>query len=503
MSIGPARATAALVAALALGIAGSASESPLAAAAGAANDATCNDARASMVFGYFDHTGAWYRQRGFREDQAVAYHWRPANGQAVVVLYNDVSRVRVKEVSAEDLAAAVRDRIQARETDIAGYLEQARKNGHVKVLLQVPPDIVSHWDKDPALRGLLAEFVKRWASDPALAGFYLFDEPELAGIPTATLANAADMVRKHAATGGATVAISVASSAVAANKPILREFASASPRIFDQLLVNRYPINRAYRAASRAPGKAGASTDTMAAKLGLAADKAQREGLADNEFANLSDYYDSLVASTRVPNLAGRPIFASMQAFGLRDDCDGANCKVLKERNPSRSPTWNELLYMLTSIWMSGNDGAVLYSRYFALYDTALTKRLANLEDLMAVYGRLPGCGSVATVLAAGARGRAASGAPDGILARFARAPGSTQPSHVIVLHDISGESVVRVLFDRKLPPVTATELRFDTQGNPAASSPVTMDRSADAARQEMQIRLQGHGAKIFRLRYD
>ena len=104
----------------------------------------------------------------------------------------------------------------------------------------------------------------------------------------------------------------------------------------------------------------------------------------DNEFQNLGDYYDSLVASTKVSG-PRRP--AGVCRRSRRTACATTVTARSARRHASARhagrPTWNELLYMYSSVWMSGVDGAVLYSRYFSLYDGALRKRLDNLEALM------------------------------------------------------------------------------------------------------------------------
>ncbi len=448
-----------------------------------------------MVVGYFDHTAAWYRrQPKMKPNQMAAQAWKPPAQGGIVVLYSDVSQVKTEEDAGSISIDEIRSRMQEREGDIEGYLNASRKNG-IKVRIQVPPDIVEHWATEPKTRAVLREFVKRWAGHAATAGFYLFDEPELSDLPASTLEQVAAVVRENAPKS--VLAISVASSAVAENKPLLRAYVNAKPRIFDELLVNRYPVYRAYGTAS-AKGGTG-----MNAKLGLATDKAARENLMDNEFQNLGDYYDSLVASTKVSGLAGRPVYASFQAYGLRDDCDGPQCKATRERKARRSPTWNELIYMYASVWMSGVDGAVLYSRYFSLYDGALRKRLDNLEALMGpVFGALPRCNSDVTVRNATASRKAALWAPANVVARLATEPGAKAPGYLIVLHRTANRENVRLQLDDAAGVTRAAELRFNAQG--AAVEPVvqSLDGSPGDVR-ALLLDLDGVGVRVFRLSYD
>jgi hypothetical protein len=455
----------------------------------------CSAGGPPMVAGYFDHTAAWYRrQPKLKPGQIAPLTWKVPPQGGIVVLYSDVSTVQSEEDAGDLAAAQVRTRMQEREGDIEDYLNAARKN-NIRVRIQVPPDIVSRWTADPGMRELLAAFVKRWSSHPATAGYYLFDEPELSDVPASTLAAVAGVIRKHAPKSR--LAISVASSAVAENKPTLRDYATAEPRIFDEILVNRYPVYRAYGSAG---GKGGPG---MSAKLGLSAEKAGRENLADNEFQNLGDYYDSLVASTRVPGLSGRPVYASLQAYGLRDDCDGPDCKATRERKARRSPTWNELLYMYASVWMSGVEGAVLYSRYFSLYDGALRKRIDNLEALMgSVFGTLPGCKPDVTVRTTNAPRKANASAPaGGVLARLAVAPGTDAPGYLVVLNKDSGRASVRLQLDGAPAVTRAVELRFNAQGGAVEPAPQRLEGSAGG--RALLIEFEGAGVRLFRLSYD
>lgn len=433
-----------------------------------------------MVVGYFDHTAAWYRQRPrFRTDQTLPHVWKAGHPEALVVLYNDIA----PPAGAGDVGK----QIEARSADIADYLESAHRNGKVKVLLQVPQVLVKGWNEDPASRDLMRQFISGWSRYPALAGFYVFDEPDIKRIPVRTLQEVASLIKQHAPSGRNTAAISVAHSSSSEVKPQIREFTNASPRAFDAMLVNRYPVFRKYAR----PG--AAKSPSMGAKLGLPADKAARENLADNEFANLEDYYDSLVTATTMPGLGDRPVYASLQAYGLRDDCDGPECKAVTERNPRRSPTWNEILYLFTSAWMSGADGAVLYSHYFSLYDKALRARLDNLEGLMTrVYAHLPECEAVPIE-----PGKAKS-----VLARFAGKPGSGKPDYLVVMYGLQGRTPVRISLAGRHRPTDVEELRFDEQGNSRDPALQSATAGAKGAR-ELRLSLQGFGVKIFRLRYE
>lgn len=470
----------------ACGTAGAQAEAPQSCAAGGQ----------PMVVGYFDHTAAWYRrQPKLKPGQMAAQAWQPPAQGGIVVLYSDVSTVKTEEDEGDVGIEQIRMRMQEREGDIEGYLNASRKKG-IAVRIQVPPDIVSHWAAEPQTRDLLRDFVKRWSGHPAAAGFYLYDEPELSNVPASTLAEVAGVIRKLAPKS--LLSISVASSAIAENKPILRAYANAEPRIFDEILVNRYPVYRAYGAASPKGGSG------MSGKLGLQADKAGRENLMDNEFQNLGDYYDSLVASTKVPGLAGRPVYASFQAYGLRDDCDGPQCKATRERKARRSPTWNELLYMYASVWMSGVDGAVLYSRYFSLYDGALRRRLDNLEALMGpVFGALPGCKSGVSVRSTTSSRKAALGAPANVVARLAAAPGAKTAGYLVVLHRTANRESVRVQLDDAPGVTKAEELRFDAQG--AALEPVrhSLEGGKGDGGRALLLDLDGVGVRLYRLAYD
>lgn len=469
----------------ACGTAGAQSGSPKSCAAGGA----------PMVVGYFDHTAAWYRrQPKLKPNQSAAQAWQPPAQGGIVVLYSDVSTVKTEEEGGDVGIEQIRARMQEREGDIEGYLNAARKKG-ITVRIQVPPDIVTHWAADPQTRDLLRDFVKRWSGHPAATGFYLFDEPELSDVPASTLSEVAGVIRGIAPKSR--LSISIASSAVAENKPLVRSYATAEPRIFDELLVNRYPVYRAYGNAS-AKGGTG-----MSGKLGLQSDKAGRENLMDNEFQNLGDYYDSLVASTKVPGLGSRPVYASFQAYGLRDDCDGPECKATRERKARRSPTWNELLYMYGSVWMSGVDGAVLYSRYFSLYDSALRKRLDNLEALMGpVFGALPGCKSAVTVRSTTSSRKASAGAPANVVAQLAGAPGAKSPPYLVVLHRSANRESVQVQLDGAPGVTKAEELRFDAHGAALEPVPQSLEGGDGKGGRALLLDLDGVGVRLYRLTY-
>ncbi len=73
---------------------------------------------------------------------------RPRQG-GIVVLYSDVSSRQDEEDAGAVGIEEIRSRMQDREGDIEGYLDAARKNGGIKVRIQVPPDIVTHWATEP------------------------------------------------------------------------------------------------------------------------------------------------------------------------------------------------------------------------------------------------------------------------------------------------------------------------------------------------------------------
>lgn len=451
-----------------------------------APEASCSQGGKRTVVGYFDHTAAWYRQRPrFQTNQALPHVWKAGNPDALVVLYNDISAPAAGEGTEESNLQAVGKQIEARSADIAEYLEAANRNGRVKVLLEVPRVPARRLADDPTSRELMQQFISRWSRYRALAGFYIFDEPELKRIPVRTLQEVASLVKQHAPDGRNTVALSVAHAGGRELKPLIRDYASASPRAFDVMLVNRYPVYRKY--ARLGTARSGA----MSAKLGLTDDKAGRENLADNEFANLDDYYESLMAATALPNLAGRPVYVSMQAYGLRDDCDGPGCKAIKEHSPRRSPTWNELLYLFTSAWMSGADGAIFYSHYLSLYDKALRARLNNLEELIArVYAYLPDCESVAIE----PKGN------EGVIARYAGGPDAGKPEYLVIMHGMQGRTSLRIPLTGHRP-TEVEELRFDAQGNSSGSARRTATGAA-GGRHELRLNMQGYGVTIFQLRY-
>jgi hypothetical protein len=453
-----------------------------------------------MVVGYFDHTAAWYRrQKGFRTDQTVAHVWGRKDQGAIVVLYNDILPTNVKGETHNGSIQEIRQRIEERNADIANYLETADKNAKVKVLLQLPAELVRLWASEPGMKTLLRDYVKHWSRYRALTGFYVFDEPELKGIPASTLQEITSAIKVHAPIGRNTAALSVAYSGQIEMKPLIRAYVSASPRAFDVLLVNRYPIFRKYGIAGRI-GKG-----SMGAKLGLTEAKTRRENLADNEFDNLDEYYDSVETAAQIPDLGSRSVYASMQAYGLRDDCDGPACKAINERKPRRSPTWNELVFLLTSVWMSGADGAVLYSHYFSLYDKALRKRLDNLETLMAsAYRNLPGCEFAVSAQDASSQGReTASGASDSVLAHFAVSSSRGKPEYLVVMHGRRNRASAIIRFDRRLNFRGVEELRFDEQGNVIQSLPRSMDEMQGHVGKVLRLNMVGFGVKIFKLNYE
>jgi hypothetical protein len=447
-----------------------------------------------MVNGYFDHTADWYRRsKRFSVEQSAARSWSSRETVATVVLYNDIRGIGTVSDNAA-APAEIRKRIAERAADIGDYLDAAARNGKVRVLLQLPDEIVERWATDQAaMAALLQEFITAWRERPALAGFYVYDEAELHGIPAATLQAIAAAIRRHARPGGNQVVFSVAYSAVAQRKPLLLAYAAANPSAFDAILVNRYPVYRAY-------GSGEADPAFGTSKLGLDAAKAQRENLIDNEFSNLGNYFDSLVAARRVAGLEGRPIYASMQAYGLRDDCDGPSCVPVKERKPRRSPTWGELLHMYASVWISSLDGALLYSRYFSLYDPALQKRLANLEKLMPqVFRNLPSTGPGIEVRRASGKGSA----PAEAQARYAPDPQGGKSYYLVAVSTRKGAQSIQVLLDPGLRVTRIEELRFDAQGNALGPARTPFRAGSNGGARELPIELEGFAARIFQLRYD
>lgn len=466
--------------------------------AGAAEPAksmpACFSAGEKMAFGYFDHTAAWYRQRPkFKPDQTIAHSRRAGDREVVVVLYSDVSGSKEGTDPDDGNALDTGRRMEERSADIASYLDAAHRHGNVRVLLQVPPEVARRWTSDPEAPALLTQFVSRWSEKPALAGFYVFDEPELSGIPASTLQKMREVVRKHATAGRNATAISVAQSAVTERKPLLQAYLGASPRAFDVILVNRYPIFREYiRDASK-------SDAGFEAKLGAGEGKPGRMKLADNEFANLDDYPDSIAAAAGLKGLDGRPLYASVQAYGLRDDCDGPDCTVRNERKPHRSPTWNELLYMFTTVWDSGAQGAVLYSHYFALYDKALRKRLANFDRLTGdVFPDLPACGSGIRVRTQGG-GRAGSDAAAGVMARYAARQPDGKPGYAVVMNRRRGKASVQIEFGKDSGIRHVELLDFSPQGVAGAAQKTATINVAGGG-PGLQLQLDGHEVRIFRL---
>jgi hypothetical protein len=471
----------------------------LAAADDQSNDpSACAAHGKPMIVGYFDHTAAWYRrQQNLTAEQTAAHAWGARDQDAMIVLYSDISARREGE-GDDGGNQETRRRMEERSSDIESYLRTANRHRNVKVLLQLPPELARSWASDPESGMLLREFIQRWSREPALAGFYVFDEPELNAIPTRTLQEITGVIKKYAPKGRNTSAISIASSAIAENKPLLHAYVSASPRTFDVMLVNRYPVYRSYRDVG------GKGKNAMGTKLGFSEAKAQRENLADNEFANLDDYYESIVAASRIPELDGRSVYASLQAYGSRDDCDGPACKATQERRPRRSPTWSELLYMFTSVWMSGVDGAVLYSHYFSLYDKALRTRLVHLEQLMSrVFINLPGCRVPLTTHGAARGPVAAAGRPAGVRAYYAAKSDAGTPDYLIVRNDGRDRATVRLRFARSFRITRVEEQRFDLQGNSLPSSRQAVQEGADGAGGEMVLTVNGFGVRIFKLSYE
>jgi hypothetical protein len=445
-----------------------------------------------MVYGYFDHTAAWYRDRakqGFSPDQTLPRAWKSSGMPVLVVLYSDVRRARP---AAGGGSEGLSERIAAAANDIGGYLDDAAANGQVRVLLQVPPAILEQWASDP--RGMAAQltaFVRKWRDKPALEGFYLFDEPELNDIPAATLKEAAQVIAKEAPEGRNTRAISVAYGAVTQPKPVFIEYARASPPAFDALFINRYPVYRAY--ARSGEGDA----EFVTRKLGFDAEKGRRERLRDNEFKNISDYYDTLAAAARVREIGDRAVYASIQAYGSRDDCEGEDCVLGKGKNARRSPTWNELLYMVASAWAARLDGAVLYSRYFALYDTPLTQRLASLDALVPqVFRNLPVDGP-GVALAGG------SESAGGTHVRYVPDPSGRKVYFLVLLKQRPGRSSVDVAIDPRLRVNRIVERRFDPQGRPQDAEQRDFTKDAQGNARALRVGMQGVGVRLFELHHD
>lgn len=447
-----------------------------------------------MIFGYFDHTGGWYRARpGFSVEQILPNMWSAKDVVATVVLYSDVARLR-RAGEWRDAKEAIRWNFLHRTDDIARYLDAAARNGNIRVLLQIPSDLADRWATDREAMGtLLAEFVRRWRDEAALAGFYLYDEPELRGIAAETLQEMASIIKQEARPGANTVAFSVAASAIARNKPLFEDYIHASPPAHDILIVNRYPIYRSY-------DRRGNSADTAfeVTKLGLSEATARRENLRDNEFENLDDYYDSLVAA-KDARRDHQAVYAAVQAYGLRDDCQGRECTVVKEHKPRRSPTWGELLNLLTSVWMSGTDGAILYSHYFALYNPPLRARLRNMEDLFAkVLRHRPVQDSEISVQPASAWQRLLGSAAS-VHAAYVPASDRSGHYHFVVLNTSSKRNVVELRIDAPHHLDRIHELRFDAHGAalPPAMLPGTKEGEPDP---RAQLELSGFEVRIFEL---
>jgi hypothetical protein len=200
-------------------------------------------------------------------------------------------------------------------------------------------------------------------------------------------------------------------------------------------------------------------------------------------------------------------VYASIQAYGLRDDCAGAECRVVKEKKPRRSPTWNELLYLYASAWSAGLDGAVLYSHYFALYDSALSKRVTNLEKLMDdVFLNLPVHGPGIDVRGGAkndehpqSRGKRARS--EGVYAGYVPDPRVANAYDLVVLYNSKSAGSVDVEIDSKLRVSSASERRFDAQGNEL--EPSSQDLRKKNRSVSMQVSMDGPGVRIFQLRHD
>jgi hypothetical protein len=443
-----------------------------------------------MVTGYFDHTAEWYRRSKKDPAKMVAQSWNNRDLPATVVLYNDIRATSGKSGSADE----IRQHIAQRSTDIAQYLDAAAAH-NVRVFLSLPSEVVERWAKDQQTMETIAkEFVDAWRDKPALAGFYVYDEPELSGIPVGALQNLTAMVRRSARPGANTAVISAASSAVAEDKPLFKTYVNASPPAFDAIFINRYPLYRSY-------GSGSVDRSFGVQKLGLQQAKAQRENLKDNEFANLGDYYGTLLAAEKIAGLNGRRVYATMQAYGLRDDCDGPECSPVRERKSRRSPTWGELLNMYASIWLSGLDGAVLYSRYFALHDGALFKRLSNLERLMpTVFRNLPIRGSGITLQAAAGGGKAKLSEAH---AGYVPEPDGGKYYYLVVMQTRSGRQIVRVQMSPQLRITSVRELKFDSQGQPLEPVAALFRKGKDNVAADMEVQLPSFGVRIFELYHD
>lgn len=425
------------------------------------NAHTGASSRERIVFGYFDHTAAWYRERkGFNVRQTVPHTWGRRAPEITVILYNDIVRV-IGQGSSRDVVDDIRRRIAHRDQDIRTYLRDA-SIANVRVLLQLPADVVRHWSEEPAaMRAVLLDFIRRWRDEEALAGFYIYDEPELRRIPGRTLQEISSIIAKEARPDAALTAISMSSSALGNRRHILEAYVGLSPPPFDVLIVNRYPFYRTY-------GTPASRKDTAfeTGKLGLTESHARRVNLLDNEFSNLGNYHDFLLEAQDAVSAHGVEVYAAVQAYGLRDDCQGQHCKVVKERQARRSPSWAEMLNQVASAWVSDMDGVLLYSHYFSLYNRPLRERISNLETLFSrVFIYVPEQGDLISV-------REAQNFlmrwfdPGGeVHSAYARPSSRADYYYLVVVNSSDDRKEVAIETHPALGVREIHELRFDRQG--------------------------------------
>ena len=451
------------------------------------------------TFGFFDHTRHWYRVRDFALDQTAAHLHDAAGKNIAVVLYNDIAPTTTAAGPETGTAADLRARFEARAADIADYLDTAAEVGGVRVLVQLPAELVRRWATERSvMEGLVREFIVRWRNYPALAGFYVFDEPDLHAITTTTLQQIAGLIRAQMPAGRNTVCFSIASSAISENKPILEEYASALPTTYDVLLINRYPVYRQYDA----PGNES-DTAFEVDKLGLTPQKAVLENLADNEFANVATYHDTITLAAQLRRHPNQVVRASLQSYGLRDDCAGPTCRAVNETNPRRSPTWGELLNMYASSWIVGIDGVVLYSHYFSLYDAAMRRRVVTLERLVnSVFRHRAVRGPGVALRNVSSDPVIADQRPENVYARYVPDPAGRQVYMLVVMHNRLGNKSVRVQLNPGLEVTKVRELMFDLQGNPLPTQTRSVTRDADGTARELQLTLGSYAVRIFELQH-
>ena len=451
-------------------------------------------------FGYFDHTDRWYRGRAARsERESLSRTWGRDVPLIDVVLYNDIPRGPTND-RGEYVGpiSGLRERILDQDEDIQTYLDEAASHGRIRVLVQIPSEIVFRWNRDAAAVGpLLDSFVVTWRNHPALSGFYLMDEPILNEVPVSVMREVYQRVKATASRGRDSLAISVVAGEASNPSATMRGMLDLQRRSFDHLLVNRYPIFRSY-----APPSERNDIAFEVERLGLTPAMARAENLRDNEFANMASYLDYLRSARTLPNLGGRKLTASTQAWGLRDDCAGPDCQTIRDREPRRSPTWTELLNLTASAWMENLHGATYYAHYFSLYDVALRERLTNMKRQMPHWpkNRPVGGPGIALRKQYGDTGSK----PDHVRARYVPEPYGRPFYYAVLLRNRLGRETVRLLLNPELKIQRVREIRFDAQGNVLSEGARSGRRNGAGHLVEVRdIPMHSYAVRILKLHYD